>query len=205
MKKRLLPIPLILLIPILLLIVVSAAGIYRFSLSDEEILAKFPSSQQSNDAVIEQIFGLSTPNPWTIEVPESHAFSFISQYDAQTQLATGSYDTGSERGTVSVWSKWMLSVSETDYVSVMSVSNQGSGVFYYLARFHYDQGLKRMVVKENYLLGDRIQVASLNKLGQEIEVRFNKHAQGQTMSDTPSNEQLLRFSVSKAGIVNPIE
>ena len=45
MKKKILPIPLILLIPIVMLVVVIVAGLYRFSLTDEEILAKFPSSQ----------------------------------------------------------------------------------------------------------------------------------------------------------------
>lgn len=39
-RKRILPIPLILLIPIVLLAVVIIAGIYRFSLSDDEIMAK---------------------------------------------------------------------------------------------------------------------------------------------------------------------
>ncbi len=43
-RKRLLPIPLILLIPVVLLIVVIVAGVYRFSLSDDEIMAKFPRS-----------------------------------------------------------------------------------------------------------------------------------------------------------------
>ena len=41
-RKRILPIPLILLIPIVLLAVVIIAGIYRFSLSDEEIMAESP-------------------------------------------------------------------------------------------------------------------------------------------------------------------
>ncbi len=44
-RKRFLPIPLILFIPVVLLIVVIVAGVYRFSLSDDEIMAKFPSSQ----------------------------------------------------------------------------------------------------------------------------------------------------------------
>ncbi|WP_164683974.1 hypothetical protein [Vibrio maerlii] len=39
-RRRFLPIPLILLIPIVLLIIVVVAGVYRFSLSDEEILQK---------------------------------------------------------------------------------------------------------------------------------------------------------------------
>lgn len=58
MPRKKLPIPLILLIPLCLLAVVIVAGIYRFSLSDEEILAKFPSQQNVQaDPVVEAILG----------------------------------------------------------------------------------------------------------------------------------------------------
>ncbi len=49
-RKRILPIPLILFIPVVLLITVIVAGIYRFSLSDEEIMAKFPRSEVQSDS-----------------------------------------------------------------------------------------------------------------------------------------------------------
>ncbi len=39
-KRRILPVPLILLIPLVLLVVVIVAGVYRFSLTDEEILQR---------------------------------------------------------------------------------------------------------------------------------------------------------------------
>ncbi len=44
-RSRILPIPLILLIPIVLLAIVIIAGVYRFSLSDDEIMAKFPQAE----------------------------------------------------------------------------------------------------------------------------------------------------------------
>lgn len=53
-RSRILPIPLILLIPIVLLAIVIIAGVYRFSLSDDEIMAKFPQAEvQSNPIVAE--------------------------------------------------------------------------------------------------------------------------------------------------------
>lgn len=201
MKKRLLPIPLILLVPILLLIVVVVAGLYRFSMSDQEILDKFPRAQQSQDEVLKAVFGISTPNPWTIEVPNRHAYSFIETYDAASKVATGRYDDGAERGNITIFTQWMLQVSDTDYVSVMSVSNQGSGVFYYLSRFHYDAPLKRMVTKESHLLGDRIEVNAISRTENKIYVRLNTHREGQAMADAPASKSLLTFELSSSGVV----
>ena len=205
MKKRLLPVPLILLIPILLLIVVVAAGLYRFSMSDEEILAKFPSTQQKQDEILKAVFSISTPNPWTIEVPDSHAFSFIDTYNEQAEQVTGKYDDGVERGTITIFTKWMLTLSDTDYVSVMSVSNQGSGVFYYLSRFHYDTRLKRMVRKESHLLGDRIQLESLSQSGDHLYVDFFIHGDNQAMIEEPSTPKTAEFQLSSSGVVSLIE
>lgn len=49
MRRRLLPIPLILLVPIVLLIIVIVAAIYRINLTDEEILSKFETPSTLND------------------------------------------------------------------------------------------------------------------------------------------------------------
>lgn len=195
MKKRLLPIPLILLIPIVMLIVVAVAGVYRFSLNDEEILAKFPSQQQKSDPIIERVFGLSTPNPWTVEVPEVQAFSFINEFDPETKLASGNYDAGAERGKVFIDTQWITQISATDYVSTLAISNQGSGVFYYVARFYYDLGLKRMVLKQSELLGDRVQLDKIEKNEDELRVEYRRHGDDQSMSETPSEQQVMRFKI----------
>ena len=76
MKKRILPVPLILLIPIVLLIIVAVAGIYRFSLTDEEILAKFPSQVSQSDRVMQILFSIKTVNPWNIKFHKSNALKF---------------------------------------------------------------------------------------------------------------------------------
>ncbi|UUM33074.1 hypothetical protein [Vibrio japonicus] len=205
MKKRLLPVPLILLIPILLLIIVVVAGLYRFSMSDQEILDKFPRTQQNQDEVLKSVFGISTPNPWTIEVPNSHAYSFIETNDAASEVVTGRYDAGSERGNITIFTKWMLPVNSTDYVSVMSVSNQGSGVFYYLTRFHYDEALKRMITRESHLLGDRIKVEAISLTDNVLDVSFYAHSEGQAMADVPTSKSTLKFELANSGVLRLLE
>ena len=132
MKKKILPIPLILLIPIVMLVVVIVAGLYRFSLTDEEILAKFPSSQVSYDPVVELVFDLKATNPWTIKVPETQAFAFIDEYMDSKHIASGRYDSGAERGTVQVATDKIVALTvgqDQMFVAPMWVSNQGSGGF----------------------------------------------------------------------------
>ncbi|ROV60222.1 hypothetical protein EGH82_10490 [Vibrio ponticus] len=196
MKKRLLPIPLILLIPILLLIVVIAAGLYRFSLDDEEILAKFPSQSQVVDPIVKQVFSIQTPNPWTIQVPESAAFAFIDELDTQAQIAFGPYDSGVERGQVTVSTKWLMFVDTNQYISLMTVSNQGSGVFSYLASFRYDTERKRVVLVDSVLIGDRIVVDELVYDNAQVAIDYRQHSANQPMSAEPEEKVTQLITVN---------
>lgn len=80
-RNRILPIPLILFIPVVLLIIVIVAGVYRFSLSDDEILTKFPQSEVQTNTIISDVLNIKSSNPWTIQVPEQNAVSFIDEWD----------------------------------------------------------------------------------------------------------------------------
>ncbi|WP_299692282.1 hypothetical protein [uncultured Vibrio sp.] len=214
MKKRILPIPLILLIPIAMLAVVIVAGIYRFSLSDEEILAKFPSSQVSYDPVVEAIFDLKTINPWTIKVPETNAYAFINEVDELKSLAFGRYDSGLERGMVTVDTQRLSAVTLGEarfFVAPMAVSSQGSGVFHYLGLFKYDQQISRVVLIDQLLLGDRVQIQILefaqhpdsqsrNQLVREGFVGFTQHSTTQSFAEAPSEKQLISFSFDTQSI-----
>lgn len=197
MKKRLLPIPLILLIPIVLLIIVVIAGVYRFSIDDEDILAKFPSTNQVIDPIVEQVFDIQSPNPWTIEVPETHAFAFIDTLDQSLHLAQGSYDAGAERGQVTVSTKWLTFVDTNQYVSVMTVSNQGSGVFYYLATFRYDTQRKRMVLANLLVLGDRIQIERLKFQDSQLTLSYRQHGENQPMAEQPNELHEMQVTVNR--------
>lgn len=211
MKKKILPIPLILLIPIVMLVVVIVAGLYRFSLSDEEILAKFPSSQVSYDPVVERVFDLKATNPWTIKVPETQAFAFIDEYMDSKHIASGRYDSGAERGTVQVATDKIVALvvgQEQMFVAPMWVSNQGSGVFHYLALFKFDKARSRVVLVDELLLGDRIQLATLditNAAGEAQNsyqglVSFNQHSAQQSYAEAPDEKVISSFTVNKQSI-----
>lgn len=197
MRKRLLPIPLILLIPIVLLVVVIVAGVYRFSLDDSDILAKFPSQAQkqspNQDRVMQQVFSISTPNPWTISVLENHAFALIDRIDDDRLWAQGRYDSGSERGQVSVSLQWLLPVDEQKYVSIMAISNQGSGVFYYLTSFKYDQERQRLVLADERLLGDRIAIDEVSYASSVIQVSYRQHGNSQSYAEAPTEALTVSY------------
>ncbi|EGU54131.1 hypothetical protein VIOR3934_19930 [Vibrio orientalis CIP 102891 = ATCC 33934] len=199
MKKRLLPIPLILLIPIVLLIIVAVAGIYRFSLSDEEILAKFPSQISNQDAIMQSVFGIRTLNPWTVKIPESSAFTFIDDV-VEGDLLKGSYEEGAERGVVTIESEKIVSFDGNTYVSILALSNQGSGLFYYLMLSQYDEFRQRLISKDSVLLGDRIDVQSLEEGDkQSVVVTFLEHDKNQAMAEPPSKQVKRIFVVTNEG------
>ncbi|WP_373960308.1 hypothetical protein [Vibrio gigantis] len=214
MKKKILPIPLILLIPIVMLVVVILAGVYRFSLSDEEILAKFPSSQVTYDPVVETVFDMKTTNPWTIKVPETNAYAFINEIDVLKAIAFGRYDSGVERGVVTVDTKSLSAVTLGNlsfFIAPMWISNQGSGVFYYLGLFKHDQQRSRVVLVDQLLLGDRVQIQTLDvaeqpdsqlqkKLTGEGFIGFTQHSAEQSFAEAPSEKVLMSFSFDTQSI-----
>lgn len=205
MKKRILPIPLILLIPIVLLVVVIVAGVYRFSLTDEEILAKFPSAQQQIDPVALAVFNVKATNPWTVKVPETHAFAFIDEYDAQLENASGRYDSGAERGVVTVDTAILMN-QELDgqrfFFAPMTVSNQGSGVFHFLAQFKFDAARSRVILVDSLFLGDRVQITGLNFESDNTGVvSFLQHAEGEAMAESPAQKTTKEFEFNTQLIV----
>lgn len=197
MKKRRLPIPLILLIPVVMLAVVIVAGMYRFSLTDEEIMAKFPHQQMERDALLYAWLGISTPNPLTLNVPESRAFAFIDEYDSANGLASGQYDAGAERGRVILFTQFkrdLRSDEEIWFSAPFMVSNQGSGRFYYLGLFKYDPQPRRVIMTDSILLGDRIELEQ-SKLGdnKHIEVTFLQHAAQQSYIEQQLDRVTQRY------------
>lgn len=202
MKKRFLPIPLILLTPIVLLIVVIVAGIYRFSLSDEEIMAKFPqtNTQTQVNEIAHQIFGLRLTNPITIPVPETPSVAFMERWDESQRWVMGDYDSGKERGSVALDTQLLMSLKGENsggYISVIKVSNQGSGVFSYLALIRFDERRSRMVMVANQLLGDRINVKSLDQNGEMLEVKILNHTKNQPISEAPTESMSILFSLTE--------
>lgn len=196
MKKRWLPIPLILLIPIVLLVIVTAAGLYRFSLSDEEILAKFPNQAPRNDAIMGEVFDRATANPWTIQVPESQVFSFISDQVAPG-VYRGHYEEGAERGEIVLDTQYLRKIDETRYLHPIVVSNQGSGRFTYLALSQYDSLRQRMVSTEAEFIGDRIVLKDIEQQGNVITVTIQERDAHQSMAEEPSQITTILFKLTE--------
>ncbi len=188
-RKKILPIPLILLIPIVLLVAVVVAGIYRFSLSDAEIMAKFPQAEAQSDPIVLEVLGLSSRNPWTIQVPEQGAVAFLDKWDRESGYLTGHYDAGSTKGQVMVPTKF-IAKREINHVpwivAPVVVTTQGTGAFYYIGLFKFDAVPSRVVLLNNYFIGDRIKITSLDwRDDGQIDVTYLTHSHMQPVSQHP--------------------
>lgn len=200
-RRKILPIPLILLIPVALLAIVIVAGIYRFSLSDEDIMAKFPQSQvqaQSNVIVFE-VLGIQSRNPWTVQVPEQSAVTFLDEWDKEHGFLKGQYDSGATRGEVLVPTAFIAQrkIGDTPWVvAPLIVTTQGSGAFYYLGLFKFDSVPSRVVLLNSVFLGDRIEIVSLEwENDTQISVSYLQHGENQAMAEQPN--QLMTVEIKR--------
>ena len=200
-RKRILPIPLILLIPIVLLAVVIIAGIYRFSLSDEEIMAKFPQAQAQSNLIVAEVLGIRSRNPWTVQVPEQGAVTFLEDWDKENGLLKGQYDAGGTRGEVLVPTEFIAQrdINETPWiVAPVIVTTQGSGAFYYIGLFKFDAVPSRVVLLNSVFIGDRVQMSSLKwESDTQISLSYLQHGEDQAMAEQPN--QLNSATLKRVG------
>ncbi|WP_240798127.1 hypothetical protein [Vibrio sp. H11] len=201
MRKRGLPIPLILLTPLLLLVLVVAAGVYRFSLSDDDILAKFPSRPASSDEIVEQLFDVKVSAPLTIGVPGSFAFALINRRDDVRGLLLGSYDSGQQRGEVALDARTVLKLAQYSqrygYAGIIRVSDQSRALMYYLALFEFDAQRQRMVMTDSLWLGDRIVVQALEQKDDQLNVSLLTHDENQAVSEVPTKFKSILVGISQ--------
>ncbi|NLS12105.1 hypothetical protein HGP28_04255 [Vibrio sp. SM6] len=148
MQKGISSLTLMLSIPIVLLVLVAVAAVYRFSLGDDAILAKV--TPTSNDEIIEKVLKLDVPNPWTVTVPKTHAFALLDHYDDQVQQVRGRYDGGSWRGEVIVDTAQLLAWPNQEgwFVAPLLITQDGGDQFKYLALFGYDPTPKRVILAD---------------------------------------------------------
>nr|WP_319557043.1 hypothetical protein [uncultured Vibrio sp.] len=200
-RNRILPIPLILLIPVVLLITVIVAGVYRFSLSDDEILAKFPSREVQSNSIILDVLNIKSSNPWTIQIPEQNAVSFIDDWDKELGYLIGQYDAGSTRGKVLLPTEYIVQRQinqEPWIVAPMIVTTQGTGTFYYIGLFKFDALPSRVILLDSVFIGDRIKFHQLEWRDDTIiEASYLTHDVNQAMSEPP--KQLNSVSLKRVG------
>jgi hypothetical protein len=200
-RKRILPIPLILLIPVLLLAIVVIAGIYRFSLSDEDIMAKFPQTQSQANSIVAEVLGIQSRNPWTVQVPEQGAVTFLDEWDKEHGLLKGQYDAGATKGEVLVPTEF---IAQRDIngipwiIAPVIVTTQGSGAFYYLGLFKFDAVPSRVVLLNSVFLGDRIKISSLEWVSDtKVSLSYLEHGKEQALAEQPN--QLISATILRVG------
>ncbi|WP_010452615.1 hypothetical protein [Vibrio rotiferianus] len=200
-RKRILPIPLILLIPVLLLAIVVIAGIYRFSLSDEDIMAKFPQTQSQANSIVAEVLGIQSRNPWTVQVPEQGAVTFLDEWDKEHGLLKGQYDAGATKGEVLVPTEFIAQrdINGTLWIiAPVIVTTQGSGAFYYLGLFKFDAVPSRVVLLNSVFLGDRIKISSLEWVSDtKVSLSYLEHGKEQALAEQPN--QLISATILRVG------
>ncbi|MGR5057524.1 hypothetical protein ACPV3O_04735 [Vibrio rotiferianus] len=200
-RKRILPIPLILLIPVLLLAIVVIAGIYRFSLSDEDIMAKFPQTQSQANSIVAEVLGIQSRNPWTVQVPEQGAVTFLDEWDKEHGLLKGQYDAGATKGEVLVPTEFVAQrdINGTPWIiAPVIVTTQGSGAFYYLGLFKFDAVPSRVVLLNSVFLGDRIKISSLEWVSDtKVSLSYLEHGKEQALAEQPN--QLISDTILRVG------
>ena len=200
-RKRILPIPLILLIPVLLLAIVVIAGIYRFSLSDEDIMAKFPQTQSQANSIVGEVLGIQSRNPWTVQVPEQGAVTFLDEWDKEHGLLKGQYDAGATKGEVLVPTEFIAQrdINGTPWIiAPVIVTTQGSGAFYYLGLFKFDAVPSRVVLLNSVFLGDRIKISSLEWVSDtKVSLSYLEHGKEQALAEQPN--QLISATILRVG------
>ena len=200
-RKRILPIPLILLIPVLLLAIVVIAGIYRFSLSDEDIMAKFPQTQTQTNSIVAEVLGIQSRNPWTVQVPEQGAVTFLDEWDKEHGLLKGQYDAGATKGEVLVPTEFVAQrdINGTPWIiAPVIVTTQGSGAFYYLGLFKFDAVPSRVVLLNSVFLGDRIKISSLEWVSDtKVSLSYLEHGKEQALAEQPN--QLISDTILRVG------
>ncbi len=212
MSKRRLPIPLILLIPLLMLAIVIVAGVYRFSLTDEEIGQKQGWYKSKPDEVMLSLFSYKDGQPWKINLPESHSKATLTHFIGidENRRAVGDYVNGEERGTVTLNYMQLNVLNFADssdgmtFVAPYAISNQGSGNFYYIGMFKLIESKKTIKQLDSVLIGDRIQKLTIKAdepfdVSSAIAISYLKHGTGQAMAEKPNVEVTKSLIVHSEG------
>ncbi|MBD1558209.1 hypothetical protein HC752_14825 [Vibrio sp. S9_S30] len=213
MSKKILPIPLVLLIPILLLGVVIIAAVYRFSLTDEEIYAKQGRTVKSEqtaetDPVMLKLFALEDAQPWLVSVPESLSKAQLSQVvgELEKARAKGFYSVDGQRGEVIVNFLKITPLNYGDpseamtFVAPYAVTTQGTGVFHYLGLFRLMHNEKVVKQLDYIFIADRAQNVDVATdepfdVSESVVVRYLAHSESQPLSETPNEEVEKRIKV----------
>ncbi len=200
---------------------IAIAGIIKFNFTDDDIyvsnkdgeVVKYDASEPDEmvyaSEVMLKLFSMKTANDFMVNVPETGSTcKLVDLADMGSQkVAKGSYTAGEERGMVMLDYMNITTVNLADpmsqiyFVAPFAVSNQGSGVFYYMGLFAQD--VEKMSIKhvDSFFMGDRVVVENIRSLGREVQVEIKVHSDGQAMAAAPADRQELEIKVGQEGFI----
>lgn len=161
-------------------------------------MAKFPRNDVQPDPLVAQVLDIHSSNPWTIQVPDQNAVSFLDEWDKEFGYLVGHYDAGATRGKVLLPTEFIAQRKinqESWIVAPMIVTTQGIGTTYYISLFKFDAVPSRVILLDSYLIGERVNISQLRwRDDTSIEVSYLKHGVSQTMEDTPKQSHSLMLA-----------
>lgn len=198
--------------------IIVAASVNYFSVTDHDIQQVqtygqvAPVGTLSNSNVMLALFSLQTKQYWQIQLPDSTAKAALTELKESNgvHLATGKYQDGDEHGLVSLdyYNITPLHLGNIDdemvFSAPFSVSNQGTGTFWYLGLFNLNTNTGEIGQIDTFFLGDRIKVNELKTdepfdVNSSLYVSYFKHDQKQSMAEKPSEKVEQRIKVSIEG------
>ena len=200
------------------------AGIYRFNFTNADIYMELADGEvvQYDDLMREveengyskvmlSLFSIRTKEDLSIQLPEQSeeetpVWVPLARIDSQAtqRSAVGDYTLGEERGTVSLNYDTIRTLSpEADnqtitFVAPFSVSNQGSGIFYYLGIFEQNNQKFTVLHKDSFFLGDRINIVSIEPDNQDRFITVEYTERNNSINDDNTSQQPLRIRINVA-------
>ena len=164
---------------------------------------------QENSKVMLKLFNIKTSNDFFIKIPATDSICKLTEFEKIDSLeyAKGSYSDEDENGDVFLDYLQMhpihLSGKKTFhfFVAPFIVTNQGSGIFYYLGFFTTDTKQMKTTHLDSYFLGDTILIESIKITGNRIKISVKVHSEGQAMSDDPDQTKNFELKVNKKGFI----
>ena len=115
-------------------------------------------------------FGACRDISFEVSVPETSVTTALLYFNMKSEEFHGKYSDELERGVVVLQCQKMQTFNNKKIIVPFRISNQGSGVFYYLGLFeHLSDGVRHI---KSYFIGDRVKISAINIKENEIVVDF---------------------------------
>lgn len=166
-------------------------------------------TKETYSKVMQKVFKTKVINDLVVNIPESTTCKMIDFVKVQdsVEYLKGEYRDKEERGSVLLDYRMIATVklkgvdSYIFFTAPFIVSNQGSGVFYYLGLFMQNNNNLTIKHIDTRLLGDRIVLDSITSENDRIQVYMKERSSEQSMSEKPTIVKDISFKLNKKGFV----